>query len=141
MSGDFSGENDRRIAQALEAAVSMSAKGIIEQLSNRGVSMAYIERALRLPQRTLARWKTGEFSAPGIALLRLIRTYPWLLSVADDSFDPALARQTLIVEAGKAISEVIAESQTAAITPFGPTYRLGGWEAAAKLTPVVAHQG
>lgn len=102
--------------------------------------MAYIERALRLPQRTLARWKTGECSAPAIALLRLVRTYPWLLAVADDSFNVLSARQTLIVEAGKALGEVIAESQTA-VTPFAPMQGSGGWETVAKLTPVVAQQG
>lgn len=112
MEGDFLDQNDAVAAEAVKRAISDSARAIIDQLASRGVSMAHFERALRLPQRTLARWKTGEVSHHAVALLRLVRTFPWLLEVADQSFDDAIALQTLIAEAGKAVAEILAESRS-----------------------------
>lgn len=110
--GDFLNQNDAVAAEAVKRAISNSARVIIDQLAARGVSMAHFERALRLPQRTLARWKTGETSHHAVALLRLVRTYPWLLDVADQSFDEGVAVQALIAEAGKALAEVLAENRS-----------------------------
>jgi hypothetical protein len=112
MEGDFAGQNETVAAEAMKRAASDSARAIIDQLSSRGVSMAHFERALRLPQRTLARWKTGEVSHHAVALLRLIRTFPWLLAVADESFDDDFALHTLVVEASKALADVVAETRS-----------------------------
>ena len=61
---------------------------MLSHLSKIGYSMAAIERALELPQRTISRWKANkELSSIGIALLRIIRTYPWILEVAEKKFD------------------------------------------------------
>lgn len=53
--------------------------------------IAHAERVLGLPARTIARWKTGHASASATALLRFIVTYPWLLEVAEDQFEPTKA--------------------------------------------------
>jgi hypothetical protein len=71
---------------AIQEANAQSVKAMLEHLKKEGISTAYFERALRLPQRTAARWKYGNFSAPAIALLRCIRTFPRLLDIADDEF-------------------------------------------------------
>ncbi len=140
MEGDFLGQNDTIAAEAVKRAVSESARAIVDQLSSRGVSMAHFERALRLPQRTLARWKTGEVSHHAVALLRLVRTYPWLLEVADHSFDEGVALHTLVVEAGKALADVVAERATRV-----RTFRPHGVEekppAPAELKSFIASQG
>jgi hypothetical protein len=89
--GDFARENDA----ALAAAGKRSARAIIESLAADGFSMAYFERAFGLPQRTMARWKAGECSAGSLALLRVVRSYPWVLRVAERSFSEKVARQEL----------------------------------------------
>jgi len=113
-SGDFRNANVAAMKQAIETADQKSIAPILEWLGAYGVSMAFIERALRLPTRTVARWKSGECSASGIALLRLLRTYPWLLDVAASGFSDLVARRALLT----ASSAVVAE----AVDPAGPPY-------------------
>jgi transcriptional regulator with XRE-family HTH domain len=105
--GDFLGENDSRVAEAIKTSTRESVRSMIDQLAEAGVSMAYIERVLGLPQRTMARWKAGEVSSPAVALLRLVSTYPWLLSVAEESFEFSFAQQKLIEEASRALHEFV----------------------------------
>jgi hypothetical protein len=123
MSGDFAQQNESRVVDALEHAVRDSARAMIDQLADRGITMAYFERALQLPQRTLARWKDGGCAAAGIAVLRLIRTYPWLLRVADHGFSEAASQGTLITEGAAAYVQALAR-QAPLIHSFAPTI---GW--------------
>jgi len=94
--GDFARENDATVEAALAAAGKRSARAIIESLAADGISMAYFERAFGLPQRTMARWKAGECSAGSLALLRVVRSYPWVLRVAERSFSERVARKELV---------------------------------------------
>ncbi|MFA5698302.1 MAG: hypothetical protein WC954_01035 [Sphaerochaeta sp.] len=74
---------------------------ILNDLNEMGYSNALMERILGLPARTLARWKNEQSinpSAAAIALMRIIRTYPWILVVADAKFDEEVALNTLIRE-------------------------------------------
>ncbi len=113
--GDFLDRNQARVEVAVDAATRESVRRMIDGLGNQGITMAYFERAMRLPQRTLARWKGGECSSPGVALLRLVSTYPWLLEVADDSFD-AIAAQQKVVEAASRVLRGMVRRQEA----YGP---------------------
>lgn len=106
-SGDFRNANAAALKQAIEAADQKSITLILEWLNTSGVSMAFMERALRLPTRTVARWKSGECSASGMALLRLLRTYPWLLEVAAAGFADAVARKAVLEAAGAVVSEAV----------------------------------
>jgi len=94
--GDFLKENDGKIDEVLAEARKASANSLIESLAADGISMASFERALELAPRTLARWKSGACSASSLALLRLVRTFPWLLQVAEESFSPVVAREELL---------------------------------------------
>lgn len=96
--GDYSGENDS-IGQTIEIAKKNSVATILDYLSCNGYSLSYIERSLELPQRTTLRWKRGEVSAASVALLRIVRTYPWILEIADSNFNIAVAQKLLIEEA------------------------------------------
>jgi hypothetical protein len=98
-SGDFSGQNEDEIQAALGASLASSMPIMLEKLANADRSMAYIERALMLPQRTLARWKNGDYSAAGAALMRLVATFPWLLEVADARFAPRVANAAVLAAA------------------------------------------
>jgi hypothetical protein len=92
---DFSGLNDARIEAALSSAVHESVGMMLDDLARQGLSMPHLERALRLPQRTLATWREGECPPAGVALLRTIRTYPWIVRVADDDFEHDVADDEL----------------------------------------------
>lgn len=105
--GDFADENDKKIEHALEFAKKQSAEKILENLVGKGISMAYFERVMGLPARTLARWKQGNISASGFALIKTIETYPWLLEVADERFDRRFAVKILINKAAEALQEVV----------------------------------
>ena len=96
-------ENDNKYNLALKEANKHSIESILQYLSDFDGSMARIERSLGLAQRTLSRWKTQGVSASGIALMRIIRTYPWILDVADEDFNEMYANQELIKQAAVVI--------------------------------------
>jgi hypothetical protein len=107
--GDFQGVNDTRFLEAQKEAQIASMKSLIETLfEDKNFSMAYFERAFELPIRTVTRWKGGDFSAAAIALLRTVRTYPWIVEVAANRFEPRVAHQVLVKEGVALISNVIA---------------------------------
>jgi transposase-like protein len=84
--GDFDGTLDAQVKNDLQKANAASAVRLLDNLSRNGVSMTYLEKALRLPYRTTQRWKRGNISQAALALLRLIRFDPHLLEVADENF-------------------------------------------------------
>lgn len=105
--GDFADENDKKIGDALEAAKRKLTEQILDTLVGKGISMAYFERAMGLPARTLARWKQGNISASGFALIKTVETYPWLLEVADERFERGFAVKTLINKAAEAFQSAV----------------------------------
>ncbi|MFZ2171935.1 MAG: hypothetical protein WAW61_20125 [Methylococcaceae bacterium] len=106
-SGDFSGANDELIDKAIEVAKKQSVIDMLDALSHKNIKMSYMERALELPTRTIARWKGGELSAATLALLRIIRTFPWILEVADAHFDQSIANYRLVEEAAHVLHDVL----------------------------------
>jgi hypothetical protein len=91
--GDFDHSMDKSLAKAINKANAESAPHIMDSLTQSGITMTYLEKALRLPFRTTSRWRRGRLSHSSLALLRLIRFSPALLQAADDNFsDAALAR-------------------------------------------------
>lgn len=84
--GDFDGTDDKRVLAAIKKADARSAAKLMDDLAEDGITMTYLEKALRIPFRTTARWKRGNISHSALALLRLVRFSPQLLEVADDSF-------------------------------------------------------
>ena len=108
-SGDFTGENTAIINEALKRSISVSASSMLENLSKIGITAAYFERAMRLPARTSARWKSGELSAAALALLRSVCTYPWLLEVSDANFEPTVAKRRLVEAAATIVTSALRE--------------------------------
>lgn len=104
-SGDFTGENDSVIMKIREEAIKESVLEMLSDLAARGIKMTYIERALRLPSKTINRWKTGDTSAAAVALLRIVRTLPWVLDVADHGYHPDAVRAKIFDEAARIIEE------------------------------------
>lgn len=94
--GDFDSSLDKVLTIAIDKANNMSAPALMEELTHNGITMTYLEKALRLPFRTTSRWKGGKISHSALALLRLIRVSPRLLEVADENFSPeAIAKYQL----------------------------------------------
>jgi len=147
--GDFSGSNDQLVKAELTTAQKASVARMLDTVGAGGISMAYMERALRLPARTVARWKNGETSAAALALLRIVRTFPWVLHVADQAFDPAVAQQVLVEQAANVLSGVITKSQSAGSVwcaqtegqvTFGGHFELSQPTTPAKPTLKILHQ-
>jgi hypothetical protein len=73
--------------QASEAkSVPLMIEGIVEHCH---ISKAGIERAFDLPERLVSNWVAKKkISKGGMALLRTIRSFPWIVGVADRNFNP-----------------------------------------------------
>lgn len=91
--------NDVVVQKELATLKRGSMVRMLDTLNSMGHTNAAMERVLGLPARTLARWKnehTMSPSAAGVALIRIIRTYPWILAVADERFDEGKASSALL---------------------------------------------
>ncbi len=87
--GDFFDENEKILENEVETLKKRAIRNILNDFNANNISMAAIERALRLPQRTLTKWKKGSTlpTASGMSLMKFLRIFPWLLEVADHDFD------------------------------------------------------
>lgn len=101
--GDFFAESDKSYLAAQKDAEANLVKQTLDDLNSQGITMAYIERVLELPARTLTRWKTGDFSSSAIALLRIIKTYPWIIEVAEHKFISSFAKAAFLNAAMKEV--------------------------------------
>ncbi len=111
MSGDFFKANEGAVAHALNEARRLSAISMMNGLVEKNhLGMAYMERVLDLPARTMMRWKMGDCSAGALALLRIISTYPWTLDVADAQYEPRYAAKRLTQEGVKTMCRLAEEN-------------------------------
>lgn len=93
--GDFFNENEAALENALSVLKRDAIANILEDFTQNKISLSSIERALELPQRTLTKWKSkaANPSSTGIALLKFLRVFPWLLDVAENKFDYVLSQK------------------------------------------------
>ena len=112
--GDFTNENETKYLAAHKTALNISVKEIVESLSKENsISMAYMERAFELPSRTVTRWKSGDFSSTAVALLRTVKTFPWLTEVADNHFDKRIANKIMLRESFQLVQRAVAQNENA----------------------------
>lgn len=102
---DSSIENDIIIRETIDRLKTQSITNIINDFNDINVSMASIERVLSIPQRTITKWKNGNNkpSATAYALFKYLRTFPWLLEVAEHNFDYNIAQKIHISDAIKSL--------------------------------------
>lgn len=82
--GDFSGVNEDKIRLAFEELTQASVVQILEFFEQNGLVLTHIERVLQLPFGSLTRLKQGAPLTPEtVALLRILRTYPWIVPASD----------------------------------------------------------
>jgi len=94
--GDFLSETDQNYVNAQKRAQLIMIKEILDGFNRLNISMAMLERIFELPARTLTRWKNGDFSSSGLALLRVLTTFPWIISVAEHKFNSTFASSAII---------------------------------------------
>ena len=96
--GDFFGENEETTEKALSKLNDIYINEVLDFFNEKNISFAGIERAVGLPQRTLTKWKNGISTptAAGIALLKYLRTFPWLIEVAEHKFDYNIAQKIFL---------------------------------------------
>ena len=69
-----------------------SIKNILDFFNKKNIKFKDIEDSLGLPVRTLSRWKSRlNYSAIGLTLLRIIRSYPWIIYLAARRFEKKYA--------------------------------------------------
>ena len=93
--GDFFNENEATIDNALSEIKQSFVVNALSDFTAQKISFSSMERALEIPQRTLTKWKNGVSSptSTGVALLKFVWLYPWLLEVAEKSFDYGSAQK------------------------------------------------
>lgn len=93
--GDFFDENEDNIKKNIIELKNRAVNNILENFRKNKISLSAIERALELPQRTLTRWKNlaTKPSSTGIALLKFLRIFPWLLEVAENKYNYSIAQK------------------------------------------------
>lgn len=93
--GDFADKNSIILKESFDKLKNQTIINILEDFNENNISNASIERALDIPQRTLAKWKNNqtEPSATAVALFRLIRTFPWLIEVAENKYDYTISQR------------------------------------------------
>ncbi len=109
--GDFENKNDPSFELAESNALKQLVPSLIDDLSKEHISMARFERAFELPQRTLTRWKSGDFSATSVALLRTVKTFPLIVDVAEKKFDKGYATKSICIEAMRSMSGFVESQQ------------------------------
>lgn len=92
--GSCDNSNDSVIKAAKNNLRQEAMANILEYFSSNNYNFASMERVLGLPQRTLTKWKSKHVnpSASAIALFKFLRTFPWLLNIAEENFDYRFAQ-------------------------------------------------
>jgi hypothetical protein len=61
-----------------------------------GLSQAYLERTLDLPMGEIEHWRGARVPFEGLALMRVLRAFPWIVTVAEAHYEPNTAKRTLL---------------------------------------------
>jgi transposase-like protein len=109
--GDFFEQNEKVIEENIKELKQRSVENILKYFIKNKRSLTSIERALEIPFRTLAKWKNKitKTSAAGIALLRFIRLFPWLLDVAENKYDPQKAENIMLNNAMNKLKDILSQ--------------------------------
>jgi len=85
---DYKG-NKKIISETIKKTNCDCAYEILELLKKEGKNFSEIERKFNLPSRTLSKWinKKIKPSASAVALLRIIKAFPWMEKIAEFNFE------------------------------------------------------
>jgi len=124
--GDFFNQNETLIDETIKKLKQKSVENILNGFLDNKISMSSIERALEMPQRTLTKWKnrTNTPSSAGIALMRFIKLFPWLLEVAENKYDYNEAQKIHINDAMQKLLPEINFSKEDSLPDWQKSYYL-----------------
>jgi transposase-like protein len=96
--GDFFDENSQTINNALDTLRRDYVAASLDFFIDHKLTFSSIERVLNLPQRTLTKWKNNvsQPTAAGVALLKFLQLYPWLLEAAEHNFDYEISQKIFL---------------------------------------------
>lgn len=86
--GDFANLNPAILLGAKHRSEAKEIQAISTELAKTRSHAAYIARVLEISQATMNGWLAGDggHTPADLTLLRMLRTYPWLLRVADAGY-------------------------------------------------------
>lgn len=85
--GDFNAVNGDALRAALFESGCDFVQSAIQEMGEQGIAAVSIDRICRLKIGTAGKWqKRQDITPEAIALMRFLRTLPWLLDVADEDF-------------------------------------------------------
>jgi len=110
--GDFFNENDDFIQAALNEIKKNEIVQMLEEFSANKVNFASAERALGLPQRTFAKWKSSDVTpnAAAVSLLKMVYRFPWLVEVADNKYNYLISQKIMIQNAVSSLIHLLSIS-------------------------------
>lgn len=82
----------KRVSAILQHADQATVPIMLDRLEAVGATQSYIKRVLGLSEQFQTDWRLGT-SQTVIVLLRILTTYPWILHVAANKFDPEVAEK------------------------------------------------
>lgn len=140
------GDDSSVLSSALTSAVTSSVHTMLDDLAKCGYSMAYMERGLGLPPRTIGRWKGGEISAAALTLLRAVRAFPFVVQAAEAGFRASTCEALVVADAAQRLLQKAKERDItchveATHEPGRKTMTLVATQATAQTSaaPVIAH--
>lgn len=96
--GSLDGSDEKQLKELREKSDHETLVKLIDEITFNYDKAANIERAFSLPPRTLNRWKHNKGSASALALMKLIRTFSWLIKVAEHGYEPEYAKQEKYIQ-------------------------------------------
>jgi hypothetical protein len=96
----FVSDDESEFEIALKLSQISAVNSIGTFLNDKGYSNTFMERVLQIPFGSISKWKTKP-THEGVALLTVIRTYPWILYVAEDNFKHDVAVSEVLIAAGE----------------------------------------
>lgn len=100
---------DSVLLEAEAALAKAAVVTIINDLNAMGHTNVDLERIMRLPARTLARWRNDPSIMPSsaaVTLLKIVRTFPWLLEVMECGYDREKAKAIHLAHAVEELVEI-----------------------------------
>ncbi|MEO6098317.1 MAG: hypothetical protein ABIW76_22645 [Fibrobacteria bacterium] len=101
---EFDVSDPEAFPNAIREAEILSVEEILKFFKEHAIPLGRVERALELPHRQISNWKSKEaWSKSGLALLRILRSYPWIIDVADKHFQEKIVQGKLLEAASGAL--------------------------------------
>jgi len=101
-------------------AIQKSIDVILSDFQQMEISQSHIERSFGIPARTLSKWRNDRNlpSAAALSFLRILRTFPWLLNVAEKNFNKEKSHRIALKHELQSFFQEIEEKGIAVDTYF-----------------------